>query len=266
MSDPGQADAHVVIAVTAQLVRALGPRNAIVMQQLIFWRAADVPCTRRMLTRVTGLTDKPVTDACRQLTELGLIVGDSPGGYDRTIEYEIDWETYAAICPNGQMDLPKRSNPFDQTGISTTTRDVLEIETRRDWQTRTDGVWVDARRLAEQLADEVAANADMKAKPVTRRSVEGIEKLIRLDGIAVDRVERCLNWIFHTPAGEFWRANIGSGQKLRAQFPTLQIQARRTTGIGSRDQKATGDIARTGAVAAAVDGADPWSPMGELTA
>lgn len=159
MKPDSRAAGEVIIATTPNMVRALGARDAIVMQQLVYWRAAGVEVTRSTLATLTGLSAKQIVAAVTKLEGRGLVVSEAPGGYDRTMVYEVDWDVWdeLAICPNGQMHLPKRSTPFAQTGISTTPIDTKDRENARAlFELEFEPIW---KRYPRRLARKAALNA-----------------------------------------------------------------------------------------------------------
>ena len=81
-------------------------------------------------------------------------------------------------------------------------------------------------QIAKHLEDSILVFKPNFNRP---KSLEGwatdIEKAIRIDGRTKEELTECIDWIFTTFKGEFWRANIQSGKKLREKFDTLQSQA-----------------------------------------
>lgn len=69
-----------------------------------------------------------------------------------------------------------------------------------------------------------------------------LDLAIRCDARTPEQLTRAIDWVHRNPAGAFWRANILSGKKLRAQFETLRVRAREQNGSGvSRPRGLTGD-------------------------
>ena len=60
-------------------------------------------------------------------------------------------------------------------------------------------------------------------KPNIEKWAVDIEKINRLDGRSYDDIEKVIRWI--KIPGNFWFANIMSGNKLRMQFSRLYIEA-----------------------------------------
>ena len=83
----------------------------------------------------------------------------------------------------------------------------------------------DAIRLCELLAELMVANG-CKSPQITDKWISDMDRLIRLDGRTPQQVEACIRW---SQADEFWCANIKSPAKLRQQFDTLRLNAKRQT-------------------------------------
>ena len=74
------------------------------------------------------------------------------------------------------------------------------------------------------LMYELHKQVDPKLKaPNIEKWAADIEKINRLDGRSYEDIEKVIRWI-KTP-GNFWFANIMSGNKLRLQFSRLYIEA-----------------------------------------
>lgn len=74
------------------------------------------------------------------------------------------------------------------------------------------------------LMYELHKQVDPKLKsPNIEKWAADIEKINRLDGRSYEEIEKVIRWI-KTP-GNFWFANIMSGNKLRLQFSRLYIEA-----------------------------------------
>ena len=74
------------------------------------------------------------------------------------------------------------------------------------------------------LMCELHKQVDPKLKsPNIEKWAADIEKINRLDGRSYEDIEKVIRWI-KTP-GNFWFANIMSGNKLRLQFSRLYIEA-----------------------------------------
>ena len=78
----------------------------------------------------------------------------------------------------------------------------------------------DAQKLCDLLAQKMIANG-CKAPNVTRRWIDDMDKLTRIDGHSVEQVEAVINWC---QSDSFWRSNILSPAKLRAKFDALKLR------------------------------------------
>ena len=83
----------------------------------------------------------------------------------------------------------------------------------------------DAIRLCELLAELMIGNG-CKPPQITNKWISDMDRLIRLDGRTPQQVEAAIRW---SQADEFWCANIKSPSKLRQQFDTLRLNAKRQT-------------------------------------
>ena len=83
----------------------------------------------------------------------------------------------------------------------------------------------EADDVALHLANRILEfKEDAKVNP--KAWVKDIELAIRIDGRSKDALIRCIDWIYHG-GGSFWIPNIKSGKKLREQYDTMDMQARR---------------------------------------
>ena len=81
--------------------------------------------------------------------------------------------------------------------------------------------------MAEHLEAAIQSHTpDFSAKGSLLRWARDLDLAIRVDGRTRLELERCVDWIHRSPSGAFWRANVLSGKKLRAQFERLRIEAR----------------------------------------
>lgn len=134
-----------VVAVEIALVRAIGPRDAIVLQQ-IHWLNNEAmyegEATRQLICETSGLSGKQVRAATEKLTGAGILVAtqlESETSGQGRFGYEIDRERLAGIV--GNTRLPKRASstatpcpnghqPPAQMGKPTTLRDSVTYVTR----------------------------------------------------------------------------------------------------------------------------------------
>lgn len=87
-----------------------------------------------------------------------------------------------------------------------------------------------AKVLTEELRDAISSHSSeyisSRVKPKNLRTWEvDIDRLLRLDKAEPTEVQAVIRWIHLEDPDNFWRPNILSGKKLRAQWPRLRLQA-----------------------------------------
>jgi hypothetical protein len=117
-----------------------------------------------------------------------------------------------------------------------TSREVRPTEERRVEESRGEKDQTSSRdrgpeatRLCTVLADLVEANGS-KRPQITQRWLDEADRLVRLDKRPVEEVESLLRW---SQDDSFWRANVLSMVKFRAQYDTLRLQRERVNGNGN---------------------------------
>ena len=83
--------------------------------------------------------------------------------------------------------------------------------------------------LANRLADRIADNGS-KRPVVTRKWIDAIDRMIRLDGRDPDKIAKAIDWC---QSDTFWSANILSPDALRRQYDRMRLQAKRSTAPGA---------------------------------
>lgn len=83
--------------------------------------------------------------------------------------------------------------------------------------------WQDAVELCSFLSQKISENGS-KTPVVTRRWIETMEKMIRIDKRSPESIYRAIEW---SQANDFWRSNILSPDALRKQFDRMRLQAKR---------------------------------------
>lgn len=82
----------------------------------------------------------------------------------------------------------------------------------------------EAYGLCTLLVELMSANGVKCPKTAhSKRWLEAMDQIMRIDGHDPLEVERVLRW---SQASPFWHSNILSPQKFREKFPTLQVQSR----------------------------------------
>jgi hypothetical protein len=75
--------------------------------------------------------------------------------------------------------------------------------------------------LCRHLADAMVANGYRKPA-ITKKWLDAARLLLDRDGRTVEQVIKAIDWAHNN---DFWKANIKSMQKLRAQYDTLRLRA-----------------------------------------
>lgn len=90
----------------------------------------------------------------------------------------------------------------------------------------------EAKACAQHLLEAIRSHTpDFEGRNVAGWSRD-LDLAIRIDKRTPEQLNKAADWVHRSPAGAFWRANVLSGKKLRAQFDTLRIQAReRSSGL-----------------------------------
>ena len=160
------------------------------------------------------------------------------------IKFE-QWQTVTrnssekASFANHQRWHKKKSNPDcawclsqsshnDPSGISQTDPTMIRMgypreEQSREEQSRKDLLPVasaDAQKLCDLLAQKMIVNG-CKAPNVTRRWIDDMDKLMRIDGHTPEEIEQVIIWC---QTDSFWCSNILSPAKLRAKFDALKLR------------------------------------------
>ena len=91
----------------------------------------------------------------------------------------------------------------------------------------------ESARKAEALLEQLILGNDPKARiPKTEAQrakwIDQIDKLNRLDGRGWEEIERVMRWAQND---HFWKSNILSAQKFRAQFPKLMLAGEKKTSM-----------------------------------
>lgn len=114
-------------------------------------------------------------------------------------------------------------------GAPTTSNPNGEEPTRGESNVVDDSTLTEAMELCIQMADAIAVWSNDKRPTITKAWVTDMDRLMRLDGRAVDQIARVIRWLYTSPDGvaSFWAPNIQSPKKLRAQWVTMAMQFER---------------------------------------
>lgn len=115
----------------------------------------------------------------------------------------------------------------------------------------------DAKACASHLLEAIRSHTpDFKAtKAPAELAVmlhgwaHDLDLAIRIDGRTAVELNKAADWAHRSATGAFWRGNVLSGKKLRAQFDAMRIQARERAGplfAGTRGHAPPSDASEFG--------------------
>lgn len=134
-------------------------------------------------------------------------------------------DTTGNAAPNAFGTHSERSSEAEaEAEVEESLSSAVADDEPKPTQAEIDATNPDAVRLAALLALFLAEEFGPSKDYQPDRWVPDVAKLLRIDGEDPASVERCLRWIFKSESleGAFWRPNIRSGAKLRAQFGQLR--------------------------------------------
>lgn len=191
------------------------------------------------------LTQRQIYNRLNKLEESGLLISGNfnKAGYDRTKWYSLNEASYA-ILPNGEMDLPKRSNAFTESvepipDINTninTDRILVQGKAFDDTDLIFDVINETDLSLTPQSLEEKTAllclhiwhdvnNLQPNNKTTLKAKLgtwyHPIRLMIEQDDRTIEEIWKLWKQI---QRDEFWKANILSPSKLREQFDNVSIK------------------------------------------
>ena len=83
----------------------------------------------------------------------------------------------------------------------------------------------DAHEIALYLLQRIQKHQPTFKVQNLQAWVRDIDLALRVDGRTKEELIGCINWIYSTPRGNFWIANVLSGKKLREKFETMRMQS-----------------------------------------
>jgi hypothetical protein len=191
--------------------------------------------SRGLLAKRMGTTTKSVDRRVAELVAAGALavehrLADSPTG-NKFHRSNIYW--LKRVDPRGvgtQLSLPSDSDvPTVATVVSLGGDTVVALNESHELEPIERDARVDkpeAAVLCDRLADLIATDGSTKPT-VTRRWIEEMDRLIRIDGQPIGTVSEMIDWV---TADDFWSSNILSPQKLRKHYARLVKQRRRSNG------------------------------------
>lgn len=236
-----------------------GVEKAIILEHFVFWvrknyanrkniykdgKAYTYNSAEAFAEIFTYFKARKIAELLRQMEADGLIQSIQIHGTDRKKSYTVSdkgWSYYTVqVSDSGMtetepMDCQDNDAPLSKNCIMENTEvrfssitDIKQTDINTDKVSPPGGhVPKSIEPKAIELANlmcELHKQVDPKLKsPNIEKWAADIEKINRLDGRSYEDIEKVIRWI-KTP-GNFWFANIMSGNKLRLQFSRLYIEA-----------------------------------------
>lgn len=127
---------------------------------------------------------------------------------------------------NSEMNPKKLGNESEKhSDLNPTYKNTKEHKITKDTKESSVTLRDDALQIAEYLFQKISDHQPSFKKPNLHLWAKDIELALRVDGRTKEQLIDCINWIYSTPKGSFWIANILSGKKLREKFDTMNMQA-----------------------------------------
>ena len=137
--------------------------------------------------------------------------------------------------PRGQGCTPPggRGDPRTETNESRDQREPRTDEVSVPATSVAAAGWEEARGLCEFLADAIVESGGpgTKRPTVTRKWVQTMEHLVRIDGREPDHVRNAVDWC-HRGAGTWWADKVLSPESLRRHYEKMRRQAVRDRPTG----------------------------------
>lgn len=153
----------------------------------------------------------------------------------RSGQYETEGsqESHTTVTP-----ASRRDTTVSHGGSHTTPTRPDPTRINKDTSEASTEARPDVERICNHLADRIEANGSKRPR-ITRTWRDEARRLIDLDGRTEEQITRAIDWAQDHP---FWRSNILSMPKLRAQYDTLRLQAERETVPQSDDAQYAHDL------------------------
>jgi len=191
------------------------------------------PSVARIM-RYTLLSERAIRNHLAGLEKLGLIErGDSTvvaSHIHRSDRRPQSWNLRLDLMsgvPYMQVVNLRGANEASNGVHLTTERGAPDApETYIEPQVEPSNIFVsDAVALCDYLADLIEENGSRRPQ-VSKRWVDEMEKILRLDGRSANQVRAAISWC---QGDAFWKANILSPTKLRQKYDQLRLQAQRNS-------------------------------------
>lgn len=172
------------------------------------------------------MTENHIRNALKKLEEEGIIISGNYNEhkYDQTKWYSIIDES---ICENNQIHLSILTNGIVKNNkpipiINTIVNTNINKNVAPD---KSDATIVAKYLFSTITSFNLSFNGDWT------KWVNDIDLAIRKDNRTKEELISCINWIYNSKKGSFWKSNILSGKKLRSQFDTMNMQAMNDTSL-----------------------------------
>lgn len=202
------------------------------------------------LARKTGVSGRTVQRSIQRLVEMGELSYKSPNG--KTHQFRVLIKGVTDSHPRQSVTPDTVPPPTDSHPRQAVTPDTVSPE---GWQPVTPGgdavspepslepttepsiepsssaaARADVERICTHLADRIVANGSKRPTITKTGWLDPARLLIDLDDRTEEQVHKAIDW---SQQDEFWRSNILSVKKLRAQYDQLRLAAQRKNGNGA---------------------------------
>lgn len=138
---------------------------------------------------------------------------------------------------NSEMNPSKFGNESEKNSdLNPTYKNTKEHKNTKDTKESSVALSVcdDSLLIAEYLFQKILTQQPNFKKPNLQQWAKDIDLALRVDSRTKEQLVACIDWIYSTPKGNFWIANILSGKKLREKFDTMNMQANQQTTTQSK--------------------------------
>jgi len=126
---------------------------------------------------------------------------------------------------NSEMNPTKLGNESENNSdLNPTYKNTKEQKNTKD-KSSVATVCDDAQEVASYLLQKIKTNQPTFKVQNFKAWVRDIDLALRVDGRTKEQMIGCINWIYGSPRGNFWIANVLSGKKLREKFETMRMQS-----------------------------------------
>ena len=131
------------------------------------------------------------------------------------------YELSSTLQPNDNQMTTKCQHSIGKVSLV----EASIVEVSKEKKIKTSKSYDDALRLANYLYQHIKKFNPNHKKPNLDTWAKDIDLAIRIDNRTVQELKDCIVWIYSTEEGVFWRPNVLSGKKLRANFDTMNMQS-----------------------------------------